>query len=154
MRTYTHGVIGYLLYLKGSVNEQKLAVIGAMIPDVLLVSGFIFHFLGSNAIAKILHNFFHHSVVHLFTEVMHSFIIIIPLLVLAFFFYKISVPFFVGMLSHSFIDLLTHQNSLYNHFLPLPIDPIAGIVSYTTFWFTVIEHIMLLAFIVWVRKKK
>ena len=27
MRTYTHGIIGYLIYLKGTVQEKKLAVL-------------------------------------------------------------------------------------------------------------------------------
>jgi hypothetical protein len=34
MRTYTHGVIGYVLYAKRSRQEKKLAVIGGILPDV------------------------------------------------------------------------------------------------------------------------
>ncbi len=45
MRTYTHGVIGYLLYAKRSRQEQRLAVIGGILPDVLLAIGFVPHYL-------------------------------------------------------------------------------------------------------------
>jgi hypothetical protein len=45
MRTYTHGVIGYLLYAKRPWHEQRLAVIGSILPDVFLALGFVAHSL-------------------------------------------------------------------------------------------------------------
>jgi hypothetical protein len=36
MRTYTHGVIGYLLYAKRPRHEQQLAIVGGILPDVFL----------------------------------------------------------------------------------------------------------------------
>jgi hypothetical protein len=45
MRTYTHGVIGYLLYAKRPWHEQRLAVIGSILPDVFLALGFVVHSL-------------------------------------------------------------------------------------------------------------
>ena len=35
MRTYTHGVIGYLLYAKRSRQEQQLAIIGGVSLAIL-----------------------------------------------------------------------------------------------------------------------
>ena len=45
MRTYTHGVIGYLLYAKRPRHEQRLAAIGGILPDVFLALGFVAHYL-------------------------------------------------------------------------------------------------------------
>ena len=44
MRTYTHGVIGYLLYAKRPRHEQRLAIIGSILPDVFLALGFVAHY--------------------------------------------------------------------------------------------------------------
>ena len=44
MRTYTHGVIGYLLYAKRPRQEKTLAVMGGILPDVFLVLGFMPHY--------------------------------------------------------------------------------------------------------------
>jgi hypothetical protein len=41
MRTYTYGVIGYLLYAKRPRHEQRLAVMGGILPDVFLALGFV-----------------------------------------------------------------------------------------------------------------
>ncbi|MBS3167535.1 metal-dependent hydrolase [Candidatus Woesearchaeota archaeon] len=153
MRTYTHGIIGYLIYIKGSAQQKKLAVLGAMMPDLILAIGYIFHFAGQSPVVQTLHNFFHRSLLHSVTELMHSFILVIPLLVLSYFFYKTILPFFVGMLSHVILDLLTHQTSLYNHLYPLPFQPIASFVSYTSFWFTIIEHLFILIFVIWFLRK-
>ena len=45
MRTYTHGVIGYLLYAKRPRREQRLAILGGILPDVFLALGFVPHYL-------------------------------------------------------------------------------------------------------------
>jgi len=37
----------------------------------------------------------------------------------------------------------------YNHFFPFPFAPIRSIVSYTDVGFTVVEHALLLPFVVW-----
>src|SRR5215510_6625854 len=44
MRTYSHGVIGYLLYAKRPRHEQRLAIIGSILPDVFLALGFVAHY--------------------------------------------------------------------------------------------------------------
>ena len=41
MRTYTHGVIGYLLYAKRPRHEQRLAIMGGILPDVFLALDFV-----------------------------------------------------------------------------------------------------------------
>jgi hypothetical protein len=45
MRTYTHGVIEYLLYAKRPRHEQRLAILGRILPDVFLALGFVAHSL-------------------------------------------------------------------------------------------------------------
>ena len=75
MRTYTHGVIGYLLYAKRSRQEQRLAIMGGILPDVFLALGFVPHYVEhvtpSPLVADI-HNLLHHSTLHLLTVSMHS----------------------------------------------------------------------------------
>ena len=75
MRTYTHGVIGYLLYAKRSRQEQRLAIMGGILPDVFLALGFVPHYvehvMPSPLVADI-HNLLHHSTLHLLTVSMHS----------------------------------------------------------------------------------
>jgi len=152
MRTYTHGVIGYLLYAKRSRQEQRLAIIGGLLPDVLLALGYIPHYLETktnSATIASLHNFLHHSDLHLVTVGLHSFMIAGPLLALTYFVYKPALPLFVGMLAHSIIDLLTHRQWAYNHLFPIRLEPITGIVSYTDVGFTLVEHAFLILFVVW-----
>jgi hypothetical protein len=80
---------------------------------------------------------------------MHSFVIVGPLLALTYVLSKPAVPFFVGMLAHGMVDFLTHRQWAYNHVFPLPFAPIGGIFSYTDVGFTVVEHGLLLLFVVW-----
>jgi membrane-bound metal-dependent hydrolase YbcI (DUF457 family) len=150
MRTYTHGIIGYLLYLSSSKKQKILAIIGAMIPDIFLIIGFIFHFAGESTVAKSLHNIFHRSLLHTITEIMHSFVIIIPLGMIAWILYKEYLPFFIGMFSHAILDLISHQEWAYNHFWPFPLEPLMGLFSYTSLWFTIIEHLGVLIFVLWI----
>jgi hypothetical protein len=158
MRTYTHGVIGYLLYAKRSWQEQRLAVIGGILPDVFLALGFVAHSLENlthSAMAAEFHALLHHSVLHTVTVAMHSFVIVGPCLALSAVLYKPALPFFVGMLAHGIVDLLTHRQWAYNHFFPIPLAPIGGVVSYTDVGFTVVEHVLLLLFVGWwVRKRR
>jgi len=150
MRTYTHGVIGYLLYAKRSRHEQRLAVIGGILPDVFLALGFVAHYLEHfthSATAAEFHVLLHLSTLHTVTVVMHSFVIVGPLLTLSAVLYKPVQPFFVGMLAHGIVDLLTHRQWAYNHLFPIPLTPIRGIVSYTDVGFTVAEHALLLLFV-------
>lgn len=72
-----------------------------------------------------------------------------PLLVLSWFFYRRAMPLLTGMLSHVVVDLLTHRTWAYNHLHPLPLPPIRSLVSYTDLWFTILEHAALLFFILW-----
>jgi hypothetical protein len=152
MRTYTHGVIGYLLYAKRPRHEQRLAIMGSILPDVFLALGFVPHYLEhvthSPLVADI-HTLLHHSALHIVTVVMHSFVIVGTLLVLSAVLYKSAMPFFVGMLAHGIVDLLTHRHWAYNHFFPIPFAPIAGLFSYTDVGFTLVEHTLLLLFVVW-----
>ena len=152
MRTYTHGVIGYLLYAKRSPQEQRLAIMGGILPNVFLALGFVPHYVEhvtpSPLVADI-HNLLHHSTLHLLTVSMHSFLIVGPCLALSAMLYKPAMPFFVGMLAHGIVDLLTHRQWAYNHVFPLPLAPIAGLFSYTDTGFTLVEHALLLLFMVW-----
>src|SRR5262245_7748744 len=152
MRTYTHGVIGYLLYTKRSRHEQRLAIAGGILPDVFLALGFVAHYgaiVMRSPLVEALHRLFHHSELHTVTVALHSFVIVGPLLALSAVLYKPAMPFFVGMLAHGIVDLLTHRQWAYNHFFPLPFAPIQSIVSYTDVGFTVVEHALLLLFVVW-----
>ncbi len=158
MRTYTHGVIGYLLYAKRSRQEQRLAIIGGVLPDVFLAIGFIPHYLETvtqSATIASLHNLLHHSELHTVTIGMHSFVIIGSLLALLYFVYKPAVPLFVGMLAHGTVDLVTHTRWAYNHFFPFRLEPISGIFSYTDVGFTIVEHAGFLLFVIWwMRQRK
>jgi membrane-bound metal-dependent hydrolase YbcI (DUF457 family) len=152
MRTYTHGVIGYLLYAQRSRQEKRLAVVGSMLPDVLLALGFVPHYVEHvipSAMVTELHRLLHHSDVHLITVGMHSFVLVGPCLALSYVFYRPALPFFVGMLAHGIVDFLTHRQWAYNHFFPLPFAPIRAIVSYTDVGFTIVEHAFLLLFGIW-----
>jgi len=152
MRTYTHGVIGYLLYAKRSRQEQRLAMMGGILPDVLLALGYIPHYLDdmtNSATVASLHHLFHHSGLHIVTVGLHSFMIVGPLLALTYFVYKPVLPLFVGMLAHGIVDLLTHTQWAYNHFFPIPLEPIGGIFSYTNADFTSVEHAFLILFGGW-----
>src|SRR5215510_806882 len=156
MRTYTHGVIGYLLYAKRSRHEQRLAVIGGIVPDVFLALGFVAHYgaiVTQSPLVEALHRLFHHSALHTVTVALHSSVMVGPLLALSAVLYRPALPFFVGMLAHGIVDFLTHRQWAYNHFFPIPFAPIQSIVSYTDVGFTVVEHALLLLFVVrWMLK--
>ena len=152
MRTYTHGVIGYLLYAKQSRHEQRLAIMGSILPDVFLALGFVPHYLEhatQSPLVADIHTLLHHSRLHTVTVAMHSFVIVGPCLALSAILYRPALPFFVGMLAHGIVDLLTHRQWAYNHFFPIPLTPIRSIVSYTDVGFTVVEHALLLLFVMW-----
>jgi uncharacterized membrane protein len=158
MRTYTHGVIGYLLYAKRPRHEQRLAILGSILPDVFLAFGFVAHYgaiVTQAPLVEALHNLLHHSALHTVTVAMHSFVIVGPFLAMSAVLYKPALPFFVGMLAHGIVDFLTHRQWAYNHKFPLPFAPIVGLFSYTDVGFTVVEHALLLIFVVWrVLKRK
>jgi hypothetical protein len=152
MRTYTHGVIGYLLYVKRSRHEQRLAIIGGIMPDVFLALGFVPHYgeiVMPSAFMKALHEHLHNSALHILTVSMHSLVIVSACLALSYVLYKPAFPFFVGMLAHGLVDFLTHRQWAYNHLFPLPFAPIRGLFSYTSVAFTLVEHALLLLFVVW-----
>ena len=152
MRTYTHGVIGYLLYAKRAWQEQQLAIMGSILPDVFLALGFVAHYgaiVTQSPRVEALHTLLHHSTLHTVTVAMHSFVIVGSCLALSCVLYKPAMPFFVGMLAHGIVDFLTHRQWAYNHFFPIPLAPIRGIFSYTDVGFTVVEHALLLLFVVW-----
>src|SRR5262245_1479063 len=70
MRTYTHGVIGYLLYAKQSRHEQRLAILGSILPDVFLALGFVAHYgaiVTQAPRVEALHKLLHHSALHTVT---------------------------------------------------------------------------------------
>ncbi|MCZ6874583.1 MAG: hypothetical protein O7G88_13820 [bacterium] len=152
MRTYSHGVIGYLLYAKRSRQERRLAMLGGMLPDMFLAIGFIAHYLEyltpSFMVAQ-WHHLLHFSTLHSVTVCMHSLVIVGPLLAVSSIIYKPALPFWVGMLAHGMVDLLTHEQWAYNHFFPIPLAPIRAIISYTDIEFTIAEHALLLLFMIW-----
>jgi hypothetical protein len=152
MRTYTHGIIGYLLYAKRPRHEQRLAILGGILPDVFLALGFVAHYLENfihSAMAAEFHTLSHHSTLHTVTVAMHSFVLVGPCLALSAVLYRPALPFFVGMLAHGIVAFLTHRQWAYNHLFPLPFAPIRSIVSYTDVGFTVVEHALLLLFVGW-----
>jgi membrane-bound metal-dependent hydrolase YbcI (DUF457 family) len=118
MRTYTHGVIGYLLYAKRSWQEQRLAVLGGILPDVFLALGFSAHYLehvAQSATAAALHTLLHHLALHTVTVSLHSFVMVGPFLALSSVLYRPALPLFVGMFAHGIVDFLTHRQWAYNH---------------------------------------
>lgn len=152
MRTYTHGVVGYLLYLRGTARERTLAVAGGVLPDVVLGIGFLPHVLEARTNSPLvaeLHHVLHFGWAHAATEVMHSFLFAGALLALGHLVSRAFVPIAVGMMAHAAADLLTHRVWPYNHFLPLPFEPVRSPIDYTSLWFTLLEHAALAAFIVW-----
>ena len=157
MRTYTHGAIGYLLYARRPRAERWLAAVGAVLPDVILAIGFVFHVAQSwtrVSLVADLHTLFHHSPLHTVTIALHSFVLVVPLLGLSYVFYRRATPLAVGMLSHVVVDLLTHRGSAYNHLFPLPLPPVRGPFNYTDPVFTVIEHAALLASVLWLMNRR
>ncbi|MFT7616348.1 MAG: hypothetical protein ACI8Y7_001179 [Candidatus Woesearchaeota archaeon] len=58
------------------------------------------------------------------------------------------------MFSHALVDFLTHQQSAYNHFLPIPLSLVRSVISYTSMWFTIVERVLLVVFVIWLWKKK
>lgn len=157
MRTYSHGVVGYLLYLRGSARERALAAGGGVLPDVVLALGFVPHVLEPHVPSPVLadlHHVLHFGWAHTLTEVMHSFLFVAVLLIIGWFGARTLVPVAVGMMAHAVADLLTHRVWSYNHFLPLPFEPVRSPVSYTSTWFTILEHSALLAFVVWYVKRR
>jgi hypothetical protein len=152
MRIYTHGVIGYLLYAKRPRHEQRLAIMGGILPDVFLALGFVAHYgaiVTQSPRVEALHALLHHSALHTVTIALHSFVIVGPCLALSAVLYKPAMPFFVGMLAHGIVDFLTHRQWAYNHWFPLPFAPMRSIVSYTDMGFTIVEHALLLLLVVW-----
>jgi hypothetical protein len=122
------------------------------LPDVFLALGFVVHYaqpVMQSPLVAGLHHLLHYSALHTVTISMHSFVIVGPLLALSYVFYQPALPVFVGMLAYGIVDFLTHRHWAYNHFFPLPVAPIAGIFSYTAVGVTIIEHMLLLLFMVW-----
>jgi uncharacterized membrane protein len=133
MRTYTHGVIGYLLYAKRPRQEQRLAIVGSLLPDVFVALGFVAHYgalVTPSPFVEAFHRLLHHSVLHTITIAMHSLVIVGPCLALTAVLYPPALPFFVGMLAHGIVDLPTHRQWAYNHFFPLPLAPVERFFSY------------------------
>jgi hypothetical protein len=152
MRTYTHGVLSYVLYAKRSRQEKTLAIMGGILPDVVLAIGFVPHYVEhvtQLSMVTALHRLLHHSDLHLLTVSMHSFVIVGPLLALTYVLYTPALPFFVGMLAHGMVDLLTHRQWAYNHLFPISMEPREAIFSYTDVGFTIVEHAFLLLCVVW-----
>lgn len=151
MRTYTHGAIGYVLYARGSADARKLAAVGAMLPDLLLAVGYVFHLQympPDVAWLEAGHGLFHRTL-HPITEAMHSLLLSVPAAGLVWIVRRGATPLVVGMISHGVVDLLTHVDAAYNHLYPLPLEPIVAPVSYTSTWFTLLEHAMFAAFVIW-----
>lgn len=152
MRTYTHGAIGYMLYLRGSTADRRLAAIGGLLPDAILGVGYVFHVAErwtTMPVVADLHRLFHHSALHVVTVALHSLVIVVPLLVAASLFWRRVTPLLAGMLSHSAVDLLTHRMSAYNHAFPIPMAPMESPLDYRDPGFAILEHLALLVFVGW-----
>lgn len=152
MRTYTHGAVGYLLYLRGSARERALAAAGGIVPDLVLAVGYVPHLLEPRTswpLVGDLHRLLHFGWPHAVTEAMHSFVVVGALLIVGRAAARPLVPVAVGMLAHAAADLLTHRTWPYNHLFPLPVEPVRSPISYTGGWFTVLEHVALAGFVAW-----
>jgi len=156
VRTYTHGIIGYLLYARGSADARKLAAIGAILPDGILAVGYVFHlaYVLPDAPALGALHLFLHSTLHPITEAMHSLLLVVPAAVVLWALGRGELPLLVGMASHGVVDLLTHVDAAYNHLFPLPLEPITAPVSYTSPRFTLVEHGLVALFAAWYLLKR
>lgn len=157
MRTYTHGVVGYLLYLRGTPKERGWAATGGVLPDAVLALGFLPHVAESYVEwvwMQEVHELLHFGWPHLLTEAMHSFVVIGLALAVGIFVLQPLVPLSIGMLAHAAVDLLTHDAWAYNHFLPLPLEPIRSPLSYTNPWFTALEHLAVGVFAIWILRRR
>src|SRR5256712_7253569 len=95
MRTYTHGVIGYLLYAQRPRHEQRLAIMGSILPDVFLALGFVAHYgalVTQSPFVEALHTLLHYSTLHTVTIAMHSFVMVGPCLALSAVLYEPALP--------------------------------------------------------------
>lgn len=152
MRTYTHGLVGYLFYLRGTRRQKVLAVAGGMVPDLVLGIGYVPHILEPVAPVPIVveaHRLLHHGSLHGVTEAMHSLVVVGALTAVALLLIRPAAPFLVGMLAHGALDLLTHGRAAYNHLYPFAVDPVLSPISYTDRWFIVVEHMVLAAVLAW-----
>jgi hypothetical protein len=157
MRTYTHGLVGYLIYARHDRRARWLAAAGGVLPDSLLAIGFVFHVAEAwthfAAVAS-LHWLFHHSALHSVTIALHSFVFIVPFLILSRTHLRLVTPLAVGMLSHAVIDFLTHRTAGYNHLFPIPLSPVRSPLSYTDPVFTLVEHASVILALLWLWRRR
>ena len=152
MRTYTHGLIGYLLYVRGTRRQRVLAMTGGILPDMVLVIGYVPHLLEPTfpvPMVEDAHSLLHDGWLHALTQAMHSLVLVGALVVAALFFVREVLPLLVGMLAHGVVDLLTHQRFPYNHLYPFPADPFMSPIGYRDLGFTIAEHVAVAVVVAW-----
>lgn len=146
MLTTSHAAIGYLLFHKKPASAKWAAVIGSVVPDIVFV--FVIPWLFITNPQHLMHALSSHNDIYvngidvMIGETLNSIWLWLVFVVLSLQWKKIF-PFAIGGLVHIIIDALTHQGGWsWNHFYPLQITEIHGIVDGSNLWFIVTVHIV------------
>jgi len=159
MLTYSHAVIGYLSFVKGSSSAKKQAVLGSITPDLLLATGFLFQtisFAFDGSTTDGIHMAVHSAPLpQAITDSLHSIVVVAPIAIIVIAIRKSLFPFFAGIFLHIAIDFLTHQKWPYNHLYPIDAEPVIAVFSYWSPRFMAIEHGILLVLVaLYIQKKR
>lgn len=145
MLTTSHVAIGYLLFEKKSKKERLWAVIGSLIPDctfflvvpVLLVIDR----------TQLLQAFSEHNDIYmngvdlLIGETLNSVWLWLLIIIIGYYEHKPLMALGVGGFAHIIVDLLTHKGDwAWNHFFPLAIEPLQGVIDFTDLRFIFVVH--------------
>ncbi|MBL4694719.1 zinc dependent phospholipase C family protein [Candidatus Gracilibacteria bacterium] len=155
MLTSSHAFVAYLLCRKSEVKVWKYAVLGSVLPDVLMLFKYLYLFiitLSSGVLASdLIHEQIHQiSFVQIYGLIFHSVFLWLFLAFLGIFYKrKFFYAFVIGGVSHVVTDFLTHRGQwAWNHLYPLDIAPIDGLVRFTDLAFMIpINILWLLIFV-------
>lgn len=135
MLTTSHACIGYLLFEKKSRQERWLAVLGSVIPDavffVVLPWLLVFNFSEVQTSIQNHTDIYASSVDFHIGQVLNSIWLWIFIIILS---KKWSWLFPIGVagLVHIIVDALTHKGSWgWNHFYPMPMEPLQGVLDFS-----------------------